>query len=119
MAEARLLILDGDVRQGLALLDQAGVATVSGDLDPLSTGVVYCELVCALQGLAQYDVAEQWTEAMERWSETNAVGSLHGRCRVHRAEILRLRGSCDEAESQALMACEELRPYLGASSGGR
>src|SRR5688572_32332447 len=81
VAEARLLILDGDVQQGLALLDQAGVAAVSGDLDPLSTGVVYCELVCALQGLAQYDVAEQWTEAMERWSVTNAIGSLRGRCR--------------------------------------
>ena len=117
VAEARLLILDGDVQQGLALLDEAGVATISGDLDPLSTGVVYCELVCALQGLAQYDVAEEWTEAMERWCETNAIGSLHGRCRVHRAEILRLRGSCNEAESQALLACEELRPYLRRELG--
>jgi hypothetical protein len=117
VAQARLLILDGDVQQGLALLDQAGVATVSGDLDPLSTGVVYCELVCALQGLAQYDVAEQWTEAMERWCETNAIGSLHGRCRVHRAEILRLRGSCHEAEDQALLAYEELRPYLRRELG--
>jgi tetratricopeptide (TPR) repeat protein len=117
VAQARLSILDGDVQQGLALLDQAGVAAVSGDLDPLSTGVVYCELVCALQGLAQYDIAEQWTEAMERWCETNAIGSLHGRCRVHRAEILRLRGSCNEAEDQALMACEELRPYLRRELG--
>jgi len=117
VAHARLLILDGDVRQGLALLEQAGVATVSGDLDPLSTGVVYCELVCTLQGLAQYDLAEQWTEAMERWCETNAIGSLRGRCRVHRAEILRLRGSCHEAESQALMACEELRPHLRRELG--
>jgi len=117
VAEARLLILGGEVQQGLALLDEAGVATVSGDLDPFSTGVVYCELVCALQGLAHYDVAEQWTEAMERWSETNAIGSLHGRCRVHRAEILRLRGSCNEAEHQALVACEELRPYLQRELG--
>jgi tetratricopeptide (TPR) repeat protein len=117
VAEARLLILDGDVQQGLALLDQAGVATVSGDLDPFSTGVVYCELVCALQGLAHYDVAEEWTEAMERWSEPNAIGSLHGRCRVHRAEILRLRGSCTEAERQALVACQELRPYLRRELG--
>ena len=117
VAEARLLILDGDVEPGLALLDEAGVAIVSGDLDPLTTGVVYCELVCALQGLAQYDVAEQWTEAMERWCETNAIGSLRGRCRVHRAEILRLRGSCNEAESQALIACEELRPYLRRELG--
>jgi tetratricopeptide (TPR) repeat protein len=117
VAHARLLILDGDVQQGLVLLDEAGVATLSGDLDPLSTGIVYCELVCALQGLAQYDVAEEWTEAMERWCATNAIGSLHGRCRVHRAEILRLRGSCNEAESQALMACEELRPHLRRELG--
>ena len=117
VAEARLLILDGEVQRGLALLDEAGVATVSGELDALSTGVVYCELVCALQGLALYDVAEQWTEAMERWCEANAIGSLHGRCRVHRAEILRLRGSCHEAQSQALMACEELRPYLRRELG--
>jgi tetratricopeptide (TPR) repeat protein len=117
VAEARLRILDGEVQQGLALLDEAGVATVSGDLDPFSTGVVYCELVCALQGLAHYDLAEEWTEAMERWSETNAIGSLHGRCRVHRAEILRLRGSCNEAERQALVACEELRPYLQRELG--
>ena len=117
VADARLLILDGDVQEGLALLDQAGVATISGDLDLLSTGIVYCELVCALQGLAQYDVAEEWTEAMERWCETNAIGSLRGRCRVHRAEILRLRGSCHEAERQALMACEELRPHLRRELG--
>jgi len=117
VAKARLLILDGDVQQGLAMLDEAGVATVSGELDPLSTGVVYCELVCALQGLAQYDMAEEWTEAMERWCDTNAIGSLHGRCRVHRAEILRLRGSCNEAESQALVACDELRPYLHRELG--
>ena len=117
VAEARLLILDGDVERGLVLLDEAGVAAVSGDLDPLSAGLVYCELVCALQGLGQYDRAEEWTAAMERWCVTDAVGSLHGRCRVHRAEILRLRGSCDEAEDQALMACEELRPYLRRELG--
>ena len=117
VAAARLRILDGDVAEGLALLDEAGVAAVSGDLDPLSTGLVYCELVCALQGLAQYDVAEEWTEAMERWCKTNAIGSLHGRCRVHRAEILRLRGACDEAEREALAACEELTPYLRREMG--
>jgi len=117
VAEARSLILEGDVQQGLVLLEEAGVATVSGELDPLSTGVVYCELVCALQGLGQYDLAEEWTEAMERWRPTGAIGSIHGRCRVHRAEILRLRGAWDEAEQQALLACQELRPYLRRELG--
>ena len=101
----------------MGLLNEAAVATVSGELDPLSTGLVYCELVCALQALAQYDLAEEWTEAMERWRHGQPVGSLHGRCRVHRAEILRLRGSCAEAEQEALLACEELRPYLRRELG--
>jgi tetratricopeptide (TPR) repeat protein len=117
VAEARSLILDGDVSQGLGLLNEAGVAAVSGELDPLSTGVVYCELVCTLQALAQYDLAEEWTAAMERWRHGQPAGSVHGRCRVHRAEILRLRGSCLEAEKEALLACEELRPYLRREFG--
>jgi tetratricopeptide (TPR) repeat protein len=114
---ARLLILDGEVEAGLSVLEEVGVAATSGELDALSTGVVYCELVCALQGAAQYDLAEEWTEAMERWCETNAIGSLHGRCRVHRAEILRLRGRCGEAEDEALAAYDELRPYLRRELG--
>jgi tetratricopeptide (TPR) repeat protein len=117
VAEARSLILEGEVRQGLRLLDEAAVVTVSGELDPFSTGMVYCELVCALQALAQYDRAEEWTEAMERYTRRSGIGSIHGRCRVHRAEILRLRGSLNEAERQAVEACDELRPYLRREMG--
>ncbi|HMJ13910.1 MAG TPA: hypothetical protein VK524_20975 [Polyangiaceae bacterium] len=117
VAEARSLILDGHVGEGLLLLNEAGVATASGELDPLLTGVVYCELVCALQGIAQYDLAEEWTIAMEKWRHGQPIGSVHGRCRIHRAEILRLRGSWSEAEQQALAACEELRPYLRREFG--
>lgn len=117
IAEARSVILAGDVSQGLNLLNEAAVATVSGELDPLFTGLVYCEVVCAFQALAQYDQAEEWTSAMERWSRGKPIGSLHGRCRVHRAEILRLRGSSAQAEQEALLACDELRPYLRRELG--
>ena len=41
-----------------------------------------------------------------------AVGGIHGRCRVHRAELLRMSGPCDAAEAEALRACEELRPWM-------
>lgn len=117
VAKARLSILDGDVDNGLALLDEAAVTTVSGDLDALSAGMVYCELICAMQGLAQFEQAEQWTEAMQRWRGDHAFGSMNGRCRVHRAELLRLRGSCDAAETEALRACEELRPWMRRELG--
>lgn len=54
---------------------------------------------------------------MERWQLGRPVGSVHGRCRVHRAEILRLRGANAEAEREALQACEDLRPYLRRELG--
>ena len=54
---------------------------------------------------------------MERWRQGQPVGSIHGRCRLHRAEILRLRGACGEAEREALAACDELRPYLRREFG--
>ena len=117
VAQAHAVILAGEVRRGLDLVEEAAVATISGELDPISTGMVYCELVCMLQGLAQYDLAEEWTEAMERWRHGSGIGSIHGRCRVHRAEILRLRGASTEAEQEALAACAELRPYLRREFG--
>lgn len=117
IAEARSLILEGEVSRGLALLNEAAVAAVTGELDPLWTGLVYCEVVCAFQALGQYDLAEEWTKEMERWRQGKAVGSIHGRCRVHRAEILRLRGRSADAEIEILQACEELRPYLRREFG--
>ena len=117
VAEAHAVILAGEVRRGLDLVEEAAVATISGELDAISTGMVYCELVCMLQGLGQHDLAEEWTEAMERWRHGSGIGSVHGRCRVHRAEILRLRGATAEAEQEALAACAELRPYLRREFG--
>ena len=116
-ATARLAILDGDVDRGLDLLDEVAVMVMSGELDSLGAGMVYCELICAMQGLAQYDRAEQWTGAMDRWRVGTAYGGINGRCRVHRAEILRLRGSCADAEEEALHACDELRPWLRREYG--
>lgn len=112
VAAARCDIFEGNVEDGLRLLDDAAVSTSSGELDPFTTGLVYCEIVCAWQGLAMYDRAEEWTQAMERFSASNAIGSVGGRCRLHRAEILRLRGDARGAELEAMAACEELRPYM-------
>jgi tetratricopeptide (TPR) repeat protein len=118
VVEARGLIFAGQVDEGLELLDEAAAVTVSDQVDPLSIGMIYCELVCAWQALAQYDRAEEWTEAMERWCQRHSgLGSAHGRCRVHRAEILRQRGACGDAEHEAQLACDELRPILRREFG--
>lgn len=117
VAMARVRIHDGDLEQGLSALDDVAVELSSGHLDPLTTGQMWCEVICAMQWIGQHDRAEEWTEAMERWRHGAAFGGLNGRCRVHRAEIMRLRGPCDAAEQEALLACEELRPWMRREYG--
>jgi len=118
MARARVTIIEGDVDAGLAELEKLADILLAGDVEPLTTGIMVCELICAMQGLAQYDRAEQWTTAYEQMrSQGELFGAVIGRCRVHHAEILRLRGSCEEAERVALQACEELRPWLRREFG--
>ncbi|HEX9767239.1 MAG TPA: hypothetical protein VGA36_10785 [Nitriliruptorales bacterium] len=118
VATARVRIFDGDVAAGIELLDEVAVMLMSGEVDPLTTGMVYCELICAMQGLGEYDRADEWTRAMDsRRGGGSFFGGINGRCRIHRAEMLRLRGHCAEAEEEALQACEELRPWLRREFG--
>lgn len=117
VASARLKIFAGLVEEGISLLNEIGAMLMSGDVDPLTTGMMYCELICAAQGLARYDMANEWTEVMDRWRQGAAFGGINGRCRVHRAEMLRLSGPCDEAEEEALQACDELRPWMRREFG--
>lgn len=122
VAVARLLIFDGRVEEGLELLDEAAVSTVSGELDPLSVGIVYCELVCAIQGLAQYDRAEERTAAMERWRHGQAFGGINGRCRVHRAETRKSSGCAGPAtrrRRRRSMPATSFAHACGGSSAGR
>ncbi len=117
VAQARCYIFEGDVDTGLRLLEEASVALASADVDHLTMGMTYCEIVCAWQSLAMFDLAEQWTDVMERFSHQHAIGSVGGRCAIHRAQILRLRGESRDAETEALAACESLRPYMRREFG--
>ncbi len=117
VALARLAIHGGDVDRGIALLDDVAVGLAAGELDPLTTGNVYCELICVAQWVGRHDRAREWTEVMERWRHGPALGSTHGRCRVHRAELLRLSGPADAAEEEATRACAELRPWMRREYG--
>lgn len=114
---ARLTLLDGDLDGGLALLDEVGARLMAGVANDLVTGMMLCEVVCAAQGLAMHDLAREWTEVMDTWRHEAAFGGLHGRCRVHRAELLRVSGPMDLAEDEALAACAELRPWMRREYG--
>lgn len=105
-------VADGDVESGVALLDEAMVETVSGDLLPFVTGWIYCFLLKTCQALGDVSRASEWTESAVRWCEQNGVDSWYpGLCRLHRCEVASLRGDWASAEKEALRAAEDLAPF--------
>ena len=111
MIEGTALVRKGKVAEGLALLDEATVAAVSGEIGPLASGIVYCVSISATAQLADYQRAGEWTEASKRWCERQSIAGFPGICRIHRAEIIRLRGSWAEAEQEARRALSELMSF--------
>jgi class 3 adenylate cyclase len=110
------LCLLGRVAEGMPLLDEAMASVVGGELQPHAAGYVYCGMIGICSKLGDYGRAAKWTDATLRWCERQSVPAFPGVCRIHRAELLTLRGSYPEAEEQAVLACEEL-PRFNFYSG--
>ena len=106
-----VLVSKGEVTEGLALLDEATAAAVGGELRPLATGMVYCVTIHSCQALGDCGRAAEWTDVANRWCDRLDLTGFPGACRIHRAEIMRLRGEWPQAEEQAVQACEELQEY--------
>ena len=106
--EGQQRINQGDVREGLALVDEATMAAVSGELGLVTTGMVYCCTISACRDVGDVRRASDWTEAAHRWCDRQSVSGFPGVCRVHRAELTALRGALAKAEQEARVACDEL-----------
>jgi class 3 adenylate cyclase len=115
--EGRALVAKGRVEAGMALLDEATAAAVSGELSPQVTGRVYCSTVSACWGVADYRRAGEWADAAERWCRRRSINGFPGVCRLHRAQIHKLRGMWREAEAEALQACKELPSWFPLDLG--
>jgi class 3 adenylate cyclase len=118
VGKGRSLVKGGDVEGGLALLDEATAAAVCGELRPFSTGLVYCATISSCQDLGDFRRAAEWTEVANRWCDRLDVSGFPGVCRIHRAEIMRLRGEWPAAEAQAIAACEEIHDFDRSVTAG-
>ena len=113
-----VLVLQAQVEQGLSMVDEAAVAAVAGELTPYAAGDVYCITIGVCRLVADYRRAGAWTEAAVRWCERQSVTGFPGVCRVHRAEIMRLRGALSDAEAEARLALSDLMAFGMLSSAG-
>jgi class 3 adenylate cyclase len=109
--QGRVLVDMGRVDEGWALMDEATVGAVSGELSPFWTGVVYCNTITVCKHLADFKRAREWSDAAKRWCERQSIAGFPGMCRVYRAGVMFVGGSWSEAEREARAACQELKNF--------
>ena len=114
--EGRALIRQGHVARGMAMLDEAMLATLSDEIDPAAAGNIYCHLMAACHELGDLQRMSRWTRATADWCERLPAAVLFmGICRVHRAQVFQAGGSWDRAEAEAARVCDELADIHVAS----
>jgi class 3 adenylate cyclase len=108
-----ILVRRGRLAEGLRLVDEAMINAVSGLLGAVMTARVYCNTISLCQALGDIRRASEWTEQALVCSTRPGMGDFPGDCRMHRAEITRLRGDWVGAESElraAMIALERWDP---------
>ena len=113
-----ILISQGRVPEGVALLDEAMTSVVAGELSDYFTGAIYCNVIGACLEIADVRRAGDWGEAARAWAESIPPESPYpGMCRINRAALASLRGNWPQAEAEAVRATEELLSFNSALAG--
>jgi DNA-binding CsgD family transcriptional regulator len=107
------------IAEGLALLDEAMLATSTGEMSPIVTGVVYCGVIAGCEEAFELGRAREWTDALTEWCDKQpGLVAFSGRCRVHRAEIMQLHGAWADALEEAQRGRERSERAMNAAAAG-
>ncbi|GIV82766.1 MAG: helix-turn-helix transcriptional regulator [Anaerolineae bacterium] len=104
------LVSEGEIEEGIALLDEAMTAAVGEELEQLfSIGWITCYLIYACERMRDFDRAAQWCQKMEELARRWRFRFWFGICRAHYAGVLTWRGNWQEAEAELEDATRELQ----------
>lgn len=107
--QGRILVKQGKVEEGMALIDETMTGAVSGQLGVWAAGFVFCNTFSVCQEVVDLRRATEWTKAARRCNANEWIVPSSGHCRVHRAGVLRVHGNWSEAEEEANFGCDELQ----------
>ncbi len=105
LRKGQLLTHHGRPEEGGRLIDPVMALAVSGALGPSVSGMVYCGTISTYADTGDLDRAWEWTNEVARCGLNT---DYPGDCRIHRAEILRVRGDWAKAEVELASVCDLL-----------
>jgi DNA-binding winged helix-turn-helix (wHTH) protein len=86
----------GRVGEGAAQQNHAAAIALSGEIDPVTGSLVYCNILWSARTFADWERAWQWSEGFETWCAAS-FAAPPGSCDLHRAEILGAKATLPEA----------------------
>lgn len=97
----------GETRAGLSDQDHAAALALSHQVDPITGGVLYCNILWACRTFGDWARANEWTLGYQSFCTEHHMG-FSGSCQLHRAECLGVQGSLADARKHILDAISRL-----------
>ncbi|HWC12680.1 MAG TPA: helix-turn-helix transcriptional regulator [Acidimicrobiales bacterium] len=117
------LVTKGRIDEGMARLDEVGVAATTGELeDRIATTWMMCYLIYACERVRDLDRASQWCQRMRETSEGSGSLFANGVCRAHYGGVLVYHGRWEQAEAELVASgdlLKRIRPPAACESWAR
>lgn len=101
------LVAMGEVKEGVALLDEAMAGSLGGEPDSPDTVVMTsCNTIIACSRTGDFNRATQWIQAADDFNRRYGSPHLHTTCRTQYGSILFATGKWGEAEAELTAALQ-------------
>ena len=97
-SQGRTLVASGRIDDGTALFDEIMVDVTANAASPIIVGAVYCSVLTACNDIFDFRRAQEWSDVLQVWCETQPDIVPHrGECLVRHAELVRFHGAWSDA----------------------
>lgn len=107
----------GHVADGYALVDEAILTLLTGEVRAEWAGDIYCVVLNLCHKLADQPRMRSWTDAMQRWCDVDGSTTYYRVCDVHRLQLAAADDDYRQLEDQLFLASaalEGVNAWVGA-----